>query len=60
MGHVKQSVACGLANGCAVSPKDMRGANWPLGIVALVNLDDRLTNGLVLVLDDAIGTGVVS
>ena len=60
MGHVKRRVACGLANGCAVGPKDMRGADWPFGGVAFANLDDGLANGPVLALDSAIGAGVVS
>ena len=30
VGHVKWGVASGLANSCAVSPKDVGGAGWPL------------------------------
>ena len=45
--------------GCSVSPEDVRGEGWPLGVVAFAGLDKGVTNCPVLLLDDAIRTKVV-
>ena len=59
VGHVERRVAGGFADGCAVCPKDVGRASWPLGDVAFASLDEGVANRPVLPLDDAIGAGVV-
>ena len=42
-----------------VSPEDVRGKGQPLGVVAFTGLDKRVTNCLVLSLNNAIRVEVV-
>ena len=60
MRHVKGGVASRPANRCAVSPEDVWHTSQPLQSVTFASLDKGLDDGVVLLLNDAICTQVVS
>jgi len=52
-------MTCGLSSGNTVGPEDVGRENWPLRDVAVASLYERVANGPVRALDDAIRLRIV-
>jgi hypothetical protein len=57
--HVEGGVASGFTSGGMVCTKNKRHEGWPLGVVTCTCFDEGFMDGMVLVFDDAISSGVI-